>query len=69
MSGVVTKEISLRGAFQFDREFGLAVELIDNKSVDVSPLISDTLPAAKAKIAFDLAGDRSKSMKVQLDFA
>jgi len=69
VSGVVTKEINLRGAFRFDREFGLAVELIDNKRVDISPLISDTLPVAKATIAFDLAGDRSKSMKVQLDFA
>ena len=69
VSGVVTKEINLRGAFRFDGEFALAVELIDNKRVDVSPLISDTLPAAKAKLAFDLAGDRSQSMKVQLDFA
>jgi L-idonate 5-dehydrogenase len=69
VSGVVTKEINLRGAFRFDREFGLAVDLIDNKRVDISPLLSDTLPAAKAKIAFDLAGDRSQSMKVQLDFA
>ena len=69
VSGVVTKEINLRGAFRFDSEFALAVDLIDNKRVDISPLISDTLPAAQAKIAFDLAGDRSKSMKVQLDFA
>ena len=69
VSGVVTKEISLRGAFRFDNEFALAVELIDNKRVDISALISDTLPVANAKLAFDLAGDRSKSMKVQLDFA
>jgi len=68
VSGVVTKEINLRGAFRFGGEFALAVDLIDNKRVDVSPLLSDTLPAAKAKIAFDLAGDRSQSMKVQLDF-
>ena len=69
VSGVVTKEISLRGAFRFDSEFALAVDLIDNKRIDISALISDTLPAAKAKTAFDLAGDRSQSMKVQLDFA
>ena len=69
VSGVVTKEITLRGTFRFDTEFALAVDLLDRKRIDVSPLVSDTLPVAEARRAFELAGDRSQSMKVQLDFA
>ena len=68
VSTVVTKELQLRGSFRFDREFALAVDLIGNRRVDVSPLISATLPMAEARKAFELAGNKSQSMKVQLDF-
>jgi len=34
----------------------------------VKPLISATVPFADARAAFDLATDRSRSMKVQLAF-
>ena len=36
--------------------------------IDVKPLITASLPFASAVDAFELAGDRSKSMKVQLTF-
>jgi L-idonate 5-dehydrogenase len=36
--------------------------------LDVKPLISASLPFDNAVAAFELAGDRSKSMKVQLTF-
>ena len=46
----------------------IAVELMGAGLIDVKPLISDTLPFSAAAEAFDLASDRTKSMKVQLDF-
>jgi L-idonate 5-dehydrogenase len=36
--------------------------------IDVKPLISASLPFDAAVEAFELAGDRSKSMKVHLTF-
>jgi L-idonate 5-dehydrogenase len=65
---IVAKEFQLRGTFRFDREFELAVQLLSEKLIDVKPLITATLPFAAAVEAFELAGDRSQSMKVQLAF-
>ena len=36
--------------------------------IDVRPLITATLPMAQATEAFELAGDRTRAMKVQLAF-
>ncbi|MDP2699848.1 L-idonate 5-dehydrogenase [Thalassospira sp.] len=68
LSLAVTKEVKMIGSFRFDPEFAQAAELIDRGIIDVSPLISSVLPFRDAKTAFDLASDRSQSMKVQLDF-
>jgi L-idonate 5-dehydrogenase len=68
ISTIVTKEIALRGSFRFDREFALAVDLIGSGRIDVGALLSDTLPLSEANRAFLLAGDKSKSMKVQIEF-
>jgi L-idonate 5-dehydrogenase len=65
---LVAKELELRGTFRFHEEFALAVTLIDKGLVDVKPLISATLPFTEATDAFELATDRSRSMKVQLSF-
>ncbi|MGE0522940.1 MAG: L-idonate 5-dehydrogenase [Variibacter sp.] len=65
---VVAKEFDLRGTFRFHEEFALAVDLIGNNLVDVMPLLTATVPLAGAREAFDLAADRSRSMKVQLSF-
>jgi len=65
---IVAKEFQLRGTFRFDREFELAVQLLSEKLIDVKPLITATLPFSSAVEAFELAGDRSQSMKVQLAF-
>jgi L-idonate 5-dehydrogenase len=65
---IVAKEFQMRGTFRFDREFELAVQLLAGKLIDVKPLITATLPFARAVEAFELAGDRSQSMKVQLAF-
>jgi L-idonate 5-dehydrogenase len=65
---VVAKEFDLRGAFRFHEEFGVAVQLINQKLVDLKPLVSATLPFRDAGRAFALAADRSQSMKVILSF-
>jgi L-idonate 5-dehydrogenase len=68
MNMVVAKELEIRGTFRFHEEFALAVALIGKGLVDVKPLISATLPFTQAKEAFELAMDRTRSMKVQLSF-
>jgi L-idonate 5-dehydrogenase len=65
---IVAKELELRGTFRFHEEFAVAVELIGKGLVDVKPLISATVHFTQAREAFELAGDRSRSMKVQLQF-
>ena len=68
VSSVVTKEVDLRGSFRFDNEFGLAVDLLGARRIDVAPLLTDTLPISEAVAAFELAADKSRSMKLQLAF-
>ena len=65
---IVSKEIEIRGSFRFHEEFALAVDLINNRRVDLKPLLTEVLPMKDAVKAFDLALDRSKAMKVQLAF-
>ncbi len=65
---IVAKEIDVKGTFRFHEEFGQAVDLINQKRVDFSPLLSEVYPVADAVKAFEVAGDRSRSMKVQLSF-
>jgi len=65
---IVAKEIELRGTFRFHEEFALAVDLINRQRVDVKPLLTDVYPIDEALEAFELAGDRSRAMKVQIAF-
>lgn len=65
---IVAKEIEVRGTFRFHEEFALAVSLINSRRVDVKPLLSAIYPVDDAVAAFEAAGDRSRSMKVQLAF-
>jgi L-idonate 5-dehydrogenase len=68
MNMAVAKEIELRGTFRFHEEFALAVALIGGGLVDVMPLLTETIPLANAREAFELAADRKRAMKVQLAF-
>jgi L-idonate 5-dehydrogenase len=68
MNVIVAKELRLHGTFRFDAEFQLAVDLMSGGLVDLKPLVSATLPFDLAVEAFELAGDRSRAMKVQLAF-
>ena len=65
---VVAKEIEMKGTFRFHEEFGLAVDLINKRRVDLKPLLTGVFPMEDAVKAFEVAGDRSQSMKVQLAF-
>ena len=65
---VVGKELSICGSFRFHAEFALAVKLINEGRVDLSPVITGSYPMADAVTAFQLAGDRKRAMKVLIDF-
>ncbi|MEL7416850.1 MAG: L-idonate 5-dehydrogenase, partial [Pseudomonadota bacterium] len=69
MMMLTAKELSLRGSFRFHPEFATAVRLMQAGLIDVTPLITHTLPLAEAQAAFDLASDRSVAMKAQIAFA
>jgi L-idonate 5-dehydrogenase len=66
LNTLVAKEITLRGTFRFHEEFAWAVDLLAARALDVMPLLTEILPLSEAVRAFDLAGDRSRAMKVQL---
>jgi L-idonate 5-dehydrogenase len=66
---IVSKEIEIRGSFRFHEEFALAVDLINRRRVDLKPLLTGIYPLEDAVSAFEAANDRSRSMKVQLDFS
>ncbi|MEL4072279.1 L-idonate 5-dehydrogenase [Ochrobactrum sp. GPK 3] len=65
---ITAKELDLRGSFRFHEEFGLAVKLMQDGLIDVKPLITQTLPLADALRAFDIASDKTQSMKTQIAF-
>jgi L-idonate 5-dehydrogenase len=65
---IVAKEIEMRGSFRFHDEFALAVDLINRRRVDVKLLLTGIYPLDEAVAAFEIAGDRNKSMKVQIAF-
>ncbi|AXS39718.1 L-idonate 5-dehydrogenase [Breoghania sp. L-A4] len=65
---LVGKEITLRGTHRFHAEYAQAVHLIDTKAIDVTPIITGSYPLAEAVAAFEAAGDRGRSVKVQLTF-
>ncbi|MCB1971756.1 MAG: L-idonate 5-dehydrogenase [Geminicoccaceae bacterium] len=63
---IMAKEIDLRGSFRFDPEFDAALALMAAGRVDLTPLLSHSLPLGRAHEAFELALDRNRAMKVQL---
>jgi len=61
-----SREIDLVGSFRAHDEFRLAVEMIVSGTIDVTPILSGTYPLNDANTAFELAGDRSKVVKLHL---
>ncbi|MBV9734852.1 MAG: L-idonate 5-dehydrogenase [Acidisphaera sp.] len=65
---VMAKEIDLRGAMRFDREFAHSVACLDRRLIDVEPLLTASVPAEQASAAFAMAKQRDKHSKVQITF-
>ncbi len=61
-----SRELELAGAFRANGEFRLAVDLIVSGAMDVAPILSGTYPLSQAATALELAGDRSKVVKLHL---
>jgi L-idonate 5-dehydrogenase len=66
---ITAKEIELRGSFRFHEEFATAVAMMRAGLIDVKPLMTHSFPLAEYETAFRTALDRSRAMKVQLQFA
>lgn len=69
VNALVGKEIRLQGTHRFHEEFAEAVEAITTGRIDVRPMITGRYPLDQATEAFAAAGDRSRSVKVHLEFA
>lgn len=69
MMQITAKELSLGGSFRFHEEFAIAVRMMQGGLISVAPLITHNYELADYDTAFNAALDRSRAMKVQLDFA
>jgi L-idonate 5-dehydrogenase len=61
--------VKIVGSFRFHDEYALAVRLIDERRLDLTPLLTGSFDIADAQHAFDAANDRRTAMKVQLLFS
>lgn len=68
VQAMTAKELELRGSFRFHAEFFTAVRLMQAGRLDVQPLVTQTLPLDQAVEAFEIASDRTKSIKTQIAF-
>jgi L-idonate 5-dehydrogenase len=64
-----SREIDLVGSFRANHEFPLSVKMIVEGAIDVTPILSETFSLADSDLAFAVAGDRKKTIKVHLAIA
>jgi L-idonate 5-dehydrogenase len=69
MMAITAKELSLKGSFRFHDEFRTGVSLMQKGLVDVKPLITHTVGIEDAVQGFELASDRTQTIKAQISFA
>lgn len=69
MQALTAKELDLRGSFRFHEEFETAIRLMQQRQIDVRPLISHTVKLDDAIKGFEIAGDRTRAMKAQIEFS
>lgn len=69
VQAMTAKEIVFKGSFRFHHEFAVAVEMMRTGRIDVTPLLTQTFPFEDALAALEMAGDRSKAIKVQIAFS
>ncbi|MBS8228036.1 L-idonate 5-dehydrogenase [Vannielia litorea] len=68
MMQVTAKEITLKGSFRFHEEFAVGVTLMQKGLINVTSLITHSFSLADYAEAFTMASDKSRAMKVQLEF-
>jgi L-idonate 5-dehydrogenase len=68
VQAMTAKELQFKGSFRFHAEFSTAVALMQSGRLNVTPLITQSLALDDATEAFELAGDRSRAIKVNLTF-
>lgn len=68
MNAIVTKELKLQGTFRSHEEFGEAVDAITSGRINVLPIITQSFSLDQATEAFATAADRSRAVKVYLNF-
>jgi L-idonate 5-dehydrogenase len=65
---VMAKELRYQGSFRFTDEYAIAADELASGRIDLRPLMTHAFPLADANRAFEVAHDRSQSMKVHLQF-
>ncbi|MEX3857798.1 L-idonate 5-dehydrogenase [Paraburkholderia sp. BR10923] len=65
---VMAKELCYRGSFRFTDEYAVAADEIAAGKLDLRPLMTHAFAMRDANHAFEVALDRSQSMKVHLTF-
>ena len=68
MNMLQAQELELIGSFRFHEEFYVAVQGLATRQYDVSPILSAEFTLDKAHDAFELAGDRTRALKVHIAF-
>jgi L-idonate 5-dehydrogenase len=65
-NSIMARELDYVGAFRAAHAFDWAVQYLRTRRVDVRPLLSAQIPLSRSLEAFELAGDRTRSTKVQV---
>jgi L-idonate 5-dehydrogenase len=65
---IMAREIDLRGAFRFGDVFADAVACLEKRLIDIRPVLTAKMPMDAADAAFAAAQDRSKNLKVVIEF-
>ncbi len=65
---LVAKEVNLVGTHRFGKEFGQAVGLINDRVLNLGPVVTDVFNGSDALEAIKVASDRTRAVKVQLVF-
>ncbi|MEM5340409.1 L-idonate 5-dehydrogenase [Paraburkholderia azotifigens] len=65
---VMSKELRYQGSFRFTDEYAVAAEELGSHKIDLRPLMTHAFPLEDVNRAFEIAHDRTQSMKVHLHF-
>ncbi|MCX6932132.1 MAG: NAD(P)-dependent alcohol dehydrogenase [Verrucomicrobia bacterium] len=66
---LMVREINFIGSMRYGNVFDEAIRLVQAGRIDLRPLISGVLPLTEAVEAMRLAGDKTNTLKVQLEIS